>query len=251
VIGKSQLSNTNKFVLFLGDGAPTPNFVIAEGNWGGETYTTSPSEYTNNSETKITAQATALKSKTTGVYSIGFGVNSLLDEREYWSHYIECNKANCKDSKHIVVTGSTNKGKAYHWESARSYATRVLRDIIADAPVAATATSRAKTYYYEATDTNANSIISQFMTVLEEISIEVGTSTANSGTIKIEVPKQIDKTKEIKIMIDDQTIECLISELPQVGLTFTETAEEAYFTWDLTEHPTAVLRLEYTVNLLQ
>ena len=42
------------------------------------------------------------------------------------------------------------------------------------------------------------------MKVLEEISIEVGTSTANSGTIKIEVPKQIDKTKEIKIMIDDE-----------------------------------------------
>lgn len=237
------LKNKNKFVVFLGDGAPTPEFVIYgydEHRKHYEEYV--ESDYPNNTEAKITAQANSVKAKTTGVYTIGFGMDKLSTSREYWSHYIECTKSNCRDSNHITVNaGDKNRGKSYHWESAKVYATRILKDIIADSATAE------KQYYYTADD-SVESIVSQFMQVLQSISTTDKTIKAESATVKIPVEGTLNTDKNIIIKIGNTSHECKVSQLPQYGVSYTKTATEEYFTWNISNYVTSKLSIEYTIK---
>lgn len=237
----NNLKNTNKFVVFLGDGEPTPSYVIAQGDSGSEWYT--PSGFSANTESNIRDEANNIKSKTTGVYTIGFGMDKLSDEREYWSHYTECTVWNCQDPKHVTVNaGDENRGKSYHWESEKTYATRILRDIIAD-----TATNE-KQYYYTATD-SAESIVKTFMNVLTSISTTTSTVKAESKTVKIPVTGgTVNTTRNIVIKIGGEAFECKISELPKYGVSYAKTSSEEYFTWDLTEYAMENLEIEYTIK---
>ena len=248
------LNNTNKFVVFLGDGAPTPSYIIVHGGyvwndrkhdweWTENYEEYNQSNFPNNTETNIKKEANTLKGKTTGVYTIGFGMDKLLDSREYWSHYTECGVANCKDPNHIIVNaGDVNRGKSYHWESAKSYATRILRDIIADKATAG------KQYYYTADD-SADSIVKQFMDVLKSISTTTTTINTAKQTVKIEVTGgTVNTTQDIIITINGTEHKCKISELPKYGVSYTKTSSEEYFTWDVSGYTTESLEIEYTIK---
>ena len=248
------LNNTNKFVVFLGDGAPTPSYIIVHGGyvwndrkhdweWTENYEAYNQSNFPNNTETNIKKEANTLKGKTTGVYTIGFGMDKLLDSREYWSHYTECGVANCKDPNHIIVNaGDVNRGKSYHWESAKSYATRILSDIIADKA------TTGKQYYYTADD-SADSIVKQFMDVLKSISTTTTTINTAKQTVKIEVTGgTVNTTQDIIITINGTEYKCKISELPKYGVSYTKTSSEEYFTWDVSGYTTESLEIEYTIK---
>ena len=86
-------------------------------------------------------------------------MDKLSTDREYWSNYTVCTDGYRCNKNHVTVDRTR-----YHWESAKSYATRILRDIIADDATAE------KQYYYTAND-SASSIVEQFMSVLQSISV--------------------------------------------------------------------------------
>ena len=231
------LKNTNKFVVFLSDGAPSSPFSIWPNYKHREEYTSNDA-YRTNTEANITSQANAIKSKTTGVYTIGFGIDKLSSEREYWSNYTVCTEGIRCNKSHITVDRVR-----YHWESAKSYATRILRDIIADDATAE------KQYYYTAND-SASSIVEQFMSVLQSISVTTRTISAESAIVKIPVTNgnTVNTSKDIVITINGRKYEYAIRDLPKLGVTYVNTGREEYFTWDISNYLTSEISLEYTVE---
>ena len=240
-----KLNNKDKFVVFLGDGAPTPAFIIQEDvqdRYGViEWYV--KSSFSENTEENITSQANQIKAKTTGVYAVGVGINDLLDEREYWSHYIRCTKENCNDPHHVIVNDRReHNGEGYHWESQKVYAKRVLKDIIADK-------DNGDKKYYHTVEDNTQTIIDQFTKVLQSITTTTSTVKAEGKTVKIPVTGgTVNTTRNIAIKIGGEAFECKISELPKYGVSYTKTSSEEYFTWDLTDYAMENLEIEYTIK---
>ena len=239
-----KLKNENKFVVFLGDGAPTPSFIIQEYGWQ-EWYI--KSDFDKNTEENITEQANKIKDKTTGVYAIGVGINDLSNGREYWSHYIKCNIRNCNAKNHVIVTdnddGTKNHvGEGFHWESERAYAKRILKEIIADKD------DGNKKYYHTVND-NTQTIVDQFTKVLQSITTTTSNITAESKTVKIPITGgTLNEARNIVVKIDGEPYECKLSEISKYGLSYTKTDSEEYFTWDLTNYAIVNLEIEYTIK---
>ena len=86
LLAGNTLNDNEKVVVFLSDGAPTPDYYISNGTikgWG------SGYDFSKNTESYITEQANTLKTQA-NVFSIGLGVNSLSTSQDSESMYTEC-----------------------------------------------------------------------------------------------------------------------------------------------------------------
>ena len=201
---KQQYPNNKNTVIFLGDGEPTHP----------EKYSDSvASIYEDNYEYKINQLATQIKNAGTKIYTIGFGISKLSNDKEY----VLCPYGASGCTQEHEISGIINK-KYYHYISPRQEATRILTNM-----------SSGSGYYY--LSNNASDLVNAFTMIFEQEGTPVKhVETTENGVATLTLDKPLDTTKKIKVSINGVVTEYSISALP-TGLTYDSNSKT--FTWDV------------------